>query len=55
MGDDQDGIPSTQARNQIFHDPAGERIEGATGLTHQQGNRILGEGACDAEALVLSA
>ena len=55
MGGDQDGIPSTQARNQIFHDPAREGIEGATGLIHQQGFRIQGEGACDAEALLLSA
>ncbi|MDT4823688.1 hypothetical protein FQZ97_569240 [compost metagenome] len=57
MGDQENrlGRTSPDLQQQFLHLFAGEGVEGAEGLVHQQHTRVGGQGAGDADALSLSA
>jgi len=57
MGDEHDGFAETAGEGAEFtlEFGAGDRIERAEGLVHEQDGRIGGESACDADALALAA
>jgi hypothetical protein len=57
VGDEQDGFADAgeQVAEHGLHLGAGEGIEGAEGLVHEQDAGIGGEGASEADALALSA
>src|SRR5690625_4385055 len=55
VGDDHDGEVLLQLEDQLFDDGGGNRIERRTGLVHQDDFGADGDGAGDAQALLLTA
>lgn len=55
MSDDQNRIASTEPDNEILNDAAGNRIEGAAGLIHEQHLRGKRQSSGNTEALLLAA
>ena len=55
MRDDDDGVVGRQLPHQVLDLEGGDGIEGGAGLVHEDDIGVVGEGAGDAEALLLAA
>ncbi len=54
VGDDGDGVALLQLQHQLLNPARRDGVEGRTGLVHQQNLRLSGNGAGDAQALLLT-
>ena len=55
MGDDDDGVAVLEGGDEFLDLEGGEGVEGGAGLVHEQDFGAVGDGAGDAEALLLAA